>query len=342
MSLVPEQIDDLVATTLAILGKGDITDIYPEYQEYVVMGRLLDKEHRKETDGGHEIEWRVKVDNGQQARWTGLFDVDDPQVNNTTKVAKLPWALADTHMSYDHRESVFNRGSAAIYEMLELRMGEAMQSWADLVEEAFWSLPDTTNNKKPYGVPYSIVKTTASGDGAFQGGNPAGFSDVAGLNRNTYANWKNWAAKYAAIDQTDFVRKARKARRYTKFKPAFKMKGQTVGDNHACYTNYAVIGPLEEYLQDKNENLGMDLARYDGALMFGGAPVEWVPYLDDDTSNPFYGINWKYFHVICAQDQFMKKNPPTQSDSHAGKSVYWDMIMQIRNKDPRRSYVLSL
>lgn len=338
MPLSPEQIDDIVSTTLPILGRGDITDIYPDLQEYTAMGRLLDKGKRLEADGGYKIDWRVKVSNGSQARWTGLYDIDDPQVNNMVKVASVPWSMADTHFAYDNREEVFNRGSAAIYDMLELRVGEAMQSWAELAESGFWGLPDTSNNKKPYGVQYWLVKNATEG---FNGGNPSGFSDVAGLSRTTYPHWKNWTAQYAAVSKTDLLKKARKAARYTKFKPAYKLKGQQTGDSHAHYTNYTVLGQLEEYLQTENENLGNDVAHYDGRVMFRGAPVDWVPHLDSDATNPWYGINWTYFHVLCAQNQFMKENKPSPTASHAGRAVYYDMIMQIRNKDPRRSFVLA-
>lgn len=341
MSVRPEQIDDMVTSTLPELGRFKWTDIYPDLQRYVAFKELI-KKRRVKIEGGHEVEWRVKVANGNQAEWTGLYDTDDIQVNNVLKKASLPWALGKSHFAYDKREGVFNRGSAQIINYLKLKRAEAMMSLAELLETAFWSLPDTgADNKKPYGIPYSLVKNSAEG---FNGGNPAGFNDVAGLDRNIYKNWKNWAGPFAAASETDLVRKLKKACEFTYFEPPIEFPSHQNGSgmDYGHYTVYDNIYPLEEYLRSSNENLGMDVGKYKNKLMVGGAPVTRVPQLEADASKPWYGINWSFFHTMFPSGDYMKYSKPEATNSHNVKAVWVDVIMQFRNVDPRRSFVLSV
>ena len=62
------------------------------------------------------------------------------------------------------------------------------------------------------------------------------------------------------------------------------------------FTTYNVLEEMEKLLESRNDNLGADLAKYAGSVVIKGNPVVWVPYLqNNDSSDPFYGVNLRVF-----------------------------------------------
>ncbi len=51
---------------------------------------------------------------------------------------------------------------------------------------------------------------------------------------------------------------------------------------------------MEEVLEDQNMNLGNDMASKDGRTQFKGTSVTYAPYLDDDSEDPVYMLDWKW------------------------------------------------
>lgn len=333
--LRPDQIDDMVIATLPELGHFKWTDISFTLREHIVADRLM-KKNRVSFSSGEAIEWNVKVNNGQQAKVSGLFDTDDVNVDNVLKKARATWSFANTHWAYDNREPAFNSGKSQILDLMKVRKSEAMQSIVELFEKHFWQAPSATKELEPLGLQYWVVKNATEG---FNGGTPAGFSNVAGLNTTTYDQWRNWTAQYAAVGKTDLIRKARKAHHYCGYKPPVKGNPYETGMDYTNFVAYQTLQELEEYLQTENENLGKDIAAYDGGVMFKRVPVEHAAKLDEDTSLPWYGINWGVFGMNFMTGQFAKESKPVEG-SHNTRAIFYDWTYQYICRDRRRQFVL--
>jgi hypothetical protein len=213
------------------------------------------------------------------------------------------------------------------------------------MEERFWTKPAaSTDSSRMYGIPYWIVYPgTVSGNGAFDGGNPSGFSAGAGnLDSTTYSAWKNWAATYAAVTSTDLIRKWRRAATFTNFKAPVPSPSYNTGNNYGYYTNYNVIGPLEEALEAQNDNLGNDIASKDGRLLFRQVPVTWVPYLEANTANPVYGINWGVLKPAFLAGEYMREEGPNPASSqHTVFVTHVDTTLNLMCTNRRMNFVLG-
>lgn len=333
----PHQIDDMVAATLPDLGRFKFTDISFTLREHIVMSQLM-KKNRVSFDDGHELQFNVKVRNGNQARQTGLYDSDNVHIDNVLKTAKVPWTFADTHFAYETREPGFNGGKSKILDILKIRRSEAMQSAVELMEEKFWQAPDASSTLDPFGLRYWLVANAAEG---FNGGAPSGFSDVAGLSPTEYPTWRNWTAQYAAVSKTDLIRKARKASHFTNFKPPVAYPSYESGSEYQYYVPYSILSELEDYLQSENDNLGMDVGKYDGQVVFKRTPVNHAAMLDSDTTDPWIGINWGVFGLAFLRGQYMKTSKPVQGSSHNTRAVWIDWTYQYQCRDRRRLFIIS-
>lgn len=341
MPLQADSIADVIVAGLRELGRMQWTDIYTALQDHVAMGSLL-KKARVTFQSGYGINWQVMVNNSGSAKMTGLYEEDTVNVGDVLKNANIPWRHLTTNYAFDEREITMNASPAKIVDLLKVRRVDAMIALAELLEDQFWDDP-ADNDSDMFGIPYWIVKDT-SGNG-FNGGNPTNFSGGAGgLDTATYSNWKNWAGGYTNVSKTDFVRKLRKACTFTKFKsptpqPQYSGGGQ---GRYGYYTNYNVLGLLEELLEAQNDNLGNDIASKDGQVLFRGNPVTWVPKLEADTSDPFYGVNWDTFKIAFLKGEYLKESRPMKApNQHRVQQVHVDATLNGLCRDRRRNFVLS-
>jgi hypothetical protein len=335
-ALRPDQIDDMVVATLPELGRFRWTDISFTLREHIVADRLMRKE-RVSFSSGEKIQFNVKVDNGQQAQVSGLYDTDEINVDNVLKTASVPWTFVNTHFAYDNREPAFNSGGSQVLDLLKVRRSEAMQAAVELFETLFWQAPNVNNTLEPYSLQYWIVKNATQG---FNGGTPSGFSDVAGLNTTTYPQWRNYTDQYTNVSTTDFCRRARRAIHFCKFKPPVVGAPYSTGLEYTMFTDYTLLQLLEEYLISENDNIGLDLAKYDGNVMLKRIPFEHAAKLDDDSQQPCYGIDWKSFHLEFMSGQYMRPSEPVHG-SHNTRAVYYDWAFNFVCRDRRRQFVIN-
>ena len=216
----------------------------------------------------------------------------------------------------------------------------AMIALAEKMEANFWDDPSAADTVTPYGLPYWVVKNASEG---FNGTVLSGFTTVAGLSPTTYPRWRNWTYQYTDVSFTDFVRHAREASVKTAFKPPVDgIPTFNTGDSYGFFTNYDVIGALEELVTSQNENLGNDLAAKDGSTIFRRVPVTYVPKLDEDTTNPFYGVNWGTFKTYVLSGEWLKETPiPITPGQHTVSSQHVDCTYNFICKDRRRNFVLA-
>lgn len=330
MGLTPDQVDDFVNLTTSNYKRMKWTDDSLEHQEYV-SAQIISQ--RKVTErGGPNITFRIQTKNSGNARNTGMFAGDITNVEDVTIAATVPWAMQTTNYSYDIYEDLFQSDKETIIRELQVREHDALNSMAELQEENFWSAPADSTDTRPMGMTFWMQKdATTTVDGGFNGGNPSGFTGgCAGVSSTTYPRWRNWTFGYTNVVPDDLVRKVKKSLAFTRFMapvPHPELGYSKV--DYAIYTTYRVQEPLERLAESRNENLGRDVARYINQVTIGGTPVKWVPFLEaNDTSDPLYGVNWKYFRPFVKSGASMRRNPPKQAArQHTVREVHIDNWM---------------
>lgn len=332
-------LNDLVATTLRDLGKPKFTEIATDLQNHVAIKNLLRK-NRVMLQSGVGVQWDVMVNHSGSAANVGLGASDNVNIVDTMVQAQADWRNSVTHYAFIGQEIDMNREPARIVNLVQERRIACMISMAELMEANFWGPPVAiTDSVTPWGVNTWIVKNATEG---FNGAAPSGYTTI-GLNPTTYPRWQNWTAQYTSVSRDDFIRKARKAATFTNFMPPVDgIPTFNTGDQFGYYTNYGVVGPLEEALESQNDNLGTDVASQDGKTVFRRVPVTWVPKLEADTTNPFYGINWGYLKTIILDGWWLKEtNVPVYPGQHTMSAHFLDCCYQFVTRNRRCHFVIA-
>ena len=209
-----------------------------------------------------------------------------------------------------------------------------MISLVEHVEDQFFAAaPASTDETEVHGLKYWVVSNSGSTPG-FNGGAASGNSDVAGLSPTTYSRWKNYTGIYTTVSKGDLVRKMRLAYKRIRFKSPVSIPDYRTGkgDRYRIYMNEPTLTSWETLAENQNENLGKDLAPYDGNTVFKRNPIIWVPKLDDSTSptNPVYMLDWSYIQpVFLSGDYLHEEKPAKKGDSHNTLVVHVDCTWNI-------------
>jgi len=343
-TLQAEDIADLIATTQKELGKNRITDLTSDLQYKVALSRLM-KKSRVTFGSGTSINFNVLMNGDENSRNVGLFDVDNVNQVDGMKVGNVPWRHTTTAYAYDVKQLAMNRTPAKIVDFVKEKRMQRLVGFSDLMEENFWGEPtDGDDDTSQFGLGYWIVYNATEG---FNGGNNTNFaSGPAGINRTTYPRWKNYTAQYVNVTKVDLIRKWRKAATMCAFKPLVgkPIPGYGVGDRYGYYTNYDVLGPMEELLEAQNDSLGNDVASKDGETLFRKIPVTFVPWLQDNkgTCDPVVGINWDVFKTVFLSGQYMRETKPKMSPaSHDVYNAFLDNTYNFICYDCRKLFLLA-
>ncbi len=338
-ALTAPQLGDLVNTTLRDLGKPKFTEIATDLQRHTAMRNLL-KKNRIELASGYGVQFDVMVTQSGAAANVGLGASDNVNIVDTMTQATADWRNTTTNYAVVGQEISMNAEPSRIVDLVKTRRIAAMISMAEIMEANFWGPPVAlSDNLTPWGVNTWIVKSATEG---FNGGAPSGYTTI-GLNPTTYPRWQNWTYQYTAVSRDDLIRHWRKAATFTDFQPPVDgIPTFNTGDQYGFYTNYGVIGPLEEALESQNENLGNDVASKDGKTMFRRVPVSWVPKLEADTTNPVYGINWGWFKTYILKGWWLKEtHVPIYPGQHTVSAHFLDATYQFITKNRRCHFVLA-
>jgi len=344
-TLTAEDITDLVNTTQKNLGKMKLTDLTSDLQEHVALSQLM-KKNRVGFDSGLAIQFNVLTNGDNNSRNVGLFDVDNVNQEDGTITGTVPWRHNVSGYAIDRRQILMNRTPAKILDFVKVKRYQQAVGFTKLMEENFWGEPDSsTDEDTPFGLKYWLVYNATEG---FNGGNNTNFAaGPAAINRTTYPRWKNYTACYAAVSKIDLIRKWRKAATMCAFKPTIEnapIGGYSTGARYGYYTNYDVIGPLEESLEAQNESLGNDIASKDGLTLFRRVPVAYVPYLQDNdsTADPVVGIDWGVFKTIFLSGAYMTETPLAKNAlAHNVLESFLDSSYNFVCYDPRRCMLLA-
>jgi hypothetical protein len=338
-TLTATQLNDLVQTTLRDLGKPKFTEIATDLQRHTAMKNLLRK-NRIALQSGYGVQWDVMVNHSGSAANVGLGASDTVNIIDTMVQATADWRNTTANYAFIGQEIDMNREPARIVNLVQERRIACMISLAEIMESNFWGPPvASTDTNTPYGVNMWIVKNATEG---FNGGAPTGFTSI-GLNPTTYPRWTNWTYQYTAVSRDDLIRHWRKAATFIDFEPPVDgIPTFNTGDQYGWYTNYSVIGQIEEAVESQNENLGNDIASKDGHAVFRRVPVMWVPKLEADTTNPVYGINWGWFKTYILSGWWLKEtNVPIYPGQHTVSAHFLDSTYQFITKNRRCHAVLA-
>jgi len=92
----------------------------------------------------------------------------------------------------------------------------------------------------------------------------------------------------------------------------------------------------------QNDNLGFDLDPANGKVMFRRTRIDWIPQLDEDTTVPFYGINWGKMKLAVMKGWLMR---PTRIEivpnQHTVTAVHEDSSINPYTTDRRGHFVLA-
>jgi hypothetical protein len=334
-----ENVIDFVNDTLKDLGKPKFTDISSSIQRHVAMKNLL-RQNRMVLESGQGIQFNVLVNQSNSARNVSLAESDNVNLVDGMVQASTVWRNSQTSYMIIGQLLAMNREPSRIVDYVKQQRIMALISLAELMESNFWAAPTSTDSRTPLGLPYWVTKNATKG---FNGGTLTGYTTVASLSSTTYPMWNNWSAAYTAVSRDDMIRGAREAATKTEFQPPVDgIPTPNTGDEYGFYANYATIQPLEEAGESQNDNLGPDVASHDGKTMFRRLPVVYVPWLDRDTTNPFYGINWGWLKTYILRGWWLKETAiPYTPGQHTVASHFIDLCYNFISKNRRCHFVLS-
>lgn len=353
-----EDINDILINYVEDYMPGVWVDANRDFNNYFVVQELFKKRMERGGDSPSTT-FRFKTDEADNTIATELFDTDSLNRVELFEKATVYYALQKTHFEIDVRESgVQGSDPKQILNHLDGLASDMMDGFAQRNEEWFFTLPTAPNstNRKPLGLPYWVVKSTATTeeDFAFNGSNPSGYSDVAGLDRSTAAHskLKNGTGVYVSLSATDGLKKLRTAVRKSNFRPPYDNKGEFRPDNR--YMLISHDAPWETYqdlLFASNDNVGTDMGKYnprsaDASLYFRGIPWMWCSALSESTSSgydadqPIYGLDMSSWKVRQRGDWFMKKKMVEMTNPHNVRVTWMDTILQYLCFSPRSNFVL--
>lgn len=345
-TLKPEQIDDLVNTTLDSYQRDSWVDISLDNQFYIFAEQFMSGDiGRRSVRGGTQQTWKVQVANNGNARFTGVFAKDITSVINLSASASQPWSISTASFSYDINEPEFQGDSLTkIVDEIVMRENGMYNDWFKLMETALWSAPfSSTQDPRPLsGIPFWVQKSATEG---FNGGDPSGFAaGAAGLLTSSYPRWKNYTARYTAVSRADLISKWIRAVELCQFRAPHKFPeaNATTSPKWKFYTTLTLLEQLMQFLDARNDNI-KDLSGV-GGTAFKSIPVQWVPELQGgdaaDTTNPLYGLNWNTFDfTFLSGREMVRKEPIMAPRNHNVRDVFMDSTNNLLCRNRRGNFV---
>ena len=332
-------IGDLIRNSLNRLNRGKFTELATDRQKFVFTKPMI-KKSKVVFDSGPLFQWNLMIDHNHSAESVGLYHVDTVNATDVMIQAQMPWRQLHASYPIDHHEITRNSGEAKIVDMLLTRRKSCMISLIEKMEYLAWRCPADSNTLDFAGIPYWIVKNNTTG---FNGTVGASVTSVANVSSTTYTRWRNYTAQYTDVTKDELVDKWARAAEFTDWDPPVDgLPTFNTGNSYGFYSNWSVIGTLRRLLEDQNEDLGSDLDSMNGKVMFQRSPVVRVPELENDTTNPVYGVNWGVFKIATESGWWMKETVVDQAAKQHNVSEYHlDLSIQPHCYDRRRLFVLA-
>lgn len=332
------EILDLVTATISEMGAPKWEQIAQDLQDYEVMSKWL-KEDKITEEGGVGITRNLMLKYSNVAKHTGLFEEDTVDVTDVMAQMRVDWKRITAYYAFERREVLQNKGKYLVNNVLEPRRANMMIALAEELEDKAWTAPDATSETDPWGLLYWVVKNATAG---FNGGLPTGFTTVAGINITTYPNFKNYSGTYTVISEDDFIAKLSTAHRKTKWVSPVTVEQfrSARGERRICYANDSLVGHFEKHARSQNDNLGSEIAVFDGVTTFRRHPIRYIPKLDEDTTDPFYMIDHSTFSPVVLNGDYLRESDVRISGkSHNVMEAYIDMSYNYLCVNRRKNVV---
>jgi hypothetical protein len=341
MGVQAEQLADIITAVKDSERPGTYTLLTTSLQRYPAMKKLFKGKARKEK-GGAYLSFTAMVASNESAQTTALFAEIDTAQADLFKTGRVPWRHVTNYWLFDEREPEINSGASDLVDIIKGRNTDCKVDLAKKFEGWFWNAPtgsEDADDAPPYGVKYWICRVNTDTAGAFQGGHPSGFpSGCAGLSSTIYPAYQNYAVGYSTVSEDDFILRLDKATYQTGFENPVAVPGDA-SSSYGYYTNYTVRVALNKIAMARNDNLGYDTALK--TSIHKGTAVESVPYLDSDTENPFYGIDWTWFEPVFLRGEWMKETTIIHpGKQHRTVANFLDCSLNYICRDRRRQFVL--
>ncbi len=338
-----KDIDDAVLLTQQnLIERGAFLDMQTDLTDHVAV-REIWKDRQKKFDGGDDWEFDIQTDQNHTARTVGLYETDGSSETDSMCKGTMSPRHVNAHYIYDQRLKAFHRGGKAIVDLVQTKYTGMMVSFYELLESLLWGSPAADNEKDPHGISFWVQKAATEG---FTGVDPTGYEAIgrAHIKSSVQPRWKNWAAPYNEVSKEDLIRKMRRAHRKTNFRSPLSHAQPTLGPmKNGIYTNDSVIGICEEILESQNMDLGNDMASKDGRSLFKGTPLTYAPYLDADTSNPLYMLDWQWIAVgVMPGWENNLTAPYMVPGKHLVRRVDLDATLELVCTNLRRQAVFSV
>ena len=334
-SIQVQDVADMVTGTLRDLGRDKMQQIAQTITDYEVMSHLMTKE-RVVFEDGFGIQKTLLTKIGGNGRHVGLFAQDSSNIIDVLAQMQVPWVQYTNNWSYEVREMLMNRGKSRIVNVVKGRENAAMIDDWESLESAFFDAPDATNPLVPFGLQYWNVKNATTG---FNGGAATGFTLVGNVNLTDVPAFKNYTVAYTVVSKEDLIAKLRTMARKINFKSPVDIKDfrRGRGARYRIYVNEVTISAMELLAEAQNDRLGRDLAPMDDVTSFKRNALNYIPTLDDDTSNPFYFNDMSVFYPYVLSGDFFRKTVSAKNNGqHNVITVHTDLSYNYLCVDRRR------
>lgn len=329
-SLNLESFGDLVALQVKDYIRTDYVSLLTDDVDHPFAKQMLRKHRMDRGQGGTTVYWKVRMGTAGSYRHISPTTPDRPTMSDDFQEASEPYRKVEVGWSFLEEQIDFNMGPDRIVDLVKAKEQGADFDFIDGIEQDAWAFPSASDTLAFRSIPYWFPKNATEG---FNGGIPTGYSDVAGLSPTTWPRWNSYTGQYTAVTIDDLVRKLRTMATKTGFTPPVANVpdlGKT-GPNKGYYTNLSVQMAWADIADSRNDNIGPDVARFDGEETFRRAPINYVPALDADTTNPLYQIPWDVFKILIRPKWWQKRTtlkpyPGQRNQVASFKDTYMNMV----------------
>ena len=316
-----DQLDGLIKTTQRHIERERKASIAERLTKYIGYKNLFRK-YKVSVSDGYGIEWNMTTDHSNTAQQVGLFDTIAPATAINQVRFNVPWRHTRAHVSWDLREIAMNRSPARILNYIKEKIFEMDVSWVEHLEGQIWEGPESGDDQSAFGIwGYWVFSpadggtanttspwTTTSTGGRVNLNHSANSTGPGAVSRVTYPRSAPWYQNYSAITYSDLFAKMRVG--FDEIDFVSPVDYSKLGDGttqFGIYCTQAAARAAADEARLQNENIGTDLAFYDGKAMIRGVLIQGVPKLNEldaakSTANvPFLVIDWSQLRPFCLE-----------------------------------------
>jgi hypothetical protein len=322
---------DLWKATLEAFEWDDTTtmEVLLPRQQWFVCDEYM-PQHEFET--GTQIKRQVQYAEGT-ATWVRPAMERTRSANRFITDFTAPWVGIYGEHSITAAELRRNRSKARLKNLSVSRRIGARLGILKEIEQRLFQLPDSaTDDLHPRGffyylVPITLAQVAAGTTCEYQGQNPTGFSDCAGIDASsaTYSRWRNlnasWAANDGTVTEADVQMMGKVFRRSNWRVPpqVSDIKPGSLAAKMRLLAPETFIDNYSRFVRQQNDNLGPDGGRFYGAgignngePLFKSMPIAWCKDLDSPTTSdltargyyPLVGLNLTHFTPIFEEGMY--------------------------------------